>query len=126
MKFETREDAVRQWVTEMNYFPLDMLLKACGDDFYEITPYTEEEAEDLENQDLFPMWSYLWQFSDSADERWGESEEGLNTLKKCGFRIYHSEEFGDFIGIDGCGYSFIQEHWTPLYLERGLHWSKED
>ena len=69
MKFETRENAVRQWVAEMNHFPLDMLLKACGDDFVEITPYTEEEAEDLGNQDYFPMWQYLWQFSDSADER---------------------------------------------------------
>lgn len=126
MSFKRREDAVRQWVAEMNCFPLDMLLRACGDDFVEITPYTEEEMEDLENQDYYPMWQYLWQFDDSADETWVASEDGLNALKECGFRVYHSEEFGDFIGIDGCGYSFVREHWTPLYIARGLHWSEED
>ena len=130
MKFETREDAVRTWVEGFNAFPLDMLLKATdgGEDLYEITPYTEEEQEENEGfgQDIFPMWSTMWQFSDSWDADWAESETGLKALKECGFRIYRSMEWGDFIGIDGCGYSFFAEHWTPLYIARGLRWSEED
>lgn len=127
MSYKTREEAARAWVSEMNVFPLEMLIKATdgGEDLIEITPYTEEEQED-ENREYFPMWQYLWQFSDSADERWAEGEDGLQALKECGFRVYHSEEWGDFIGIDGAGYSFLREHWMPLYIARGLRWSKED
>ena len=43
-------------------------------------------------------------------------------MSRCGFRIYESEEFGYFFGIDGAGYSFYDEHWVPLYRARGLHW----
>lgn len=128
MKFETREDAARVWVNGFNAFPLDMLLKATdgGDDLIEITPYTEAEQAEVEGQDYFPMWETLWQFDDCTDERWAESEEGLNALKNCGFRVYQSAEWGVFFGIDGAGYSFIREHFIPLYIARGLRWSEED
>lgn len=130
MKFKAREDAARAWVAEFNAFPLEMLLKATdgGEDFVEITPYTGEEQEEHEEhgQEYFPMWGTMWQFSDPWDCDWAESAEGLKALKDCGFRIYHSAEWGDFIGIDGAGYSFYTEHWVPLYLARGLRWSEED
>ena len=47
-------------------------------------------------------------------------------MADCGFRIYESEEFGYFFGIDGAGYSFYEEHWIPLYKQRGLQWHKTD
>lgn len=43
-------------------------------------------------------------------------------MSDCGFRIYKSEDYGYFFGIDGAGYSFYEEHWMPLYKARGLHW----
>jgi len=89
---------------------------------------------EVEREDILPMWSTMWSFS-GLDTEWGESDEGIAALSRCGFRVYRSEEFGIFFGIDGAGYDFYGEchrdskgqicsegHWIPLYLERGLHW----
>jgi len=76
----------------------------------------------VEHDSWLPMWSTLWTFGDSCDEWWLESEENRKIMANCGFRIYESEELGFFFGIDGCGYSFFEEHWLPLYKERGLQW----
>ena len=43
-------------------------------------------------------------------------------MSECGFRIFESEEFGYFFGIDGAGYDFYEQHWLPLYKARGLKW----
>lgn len=86
----------------------------------------EEIAEDdlsREDDDYFPMWGTMWQFSDSCDDWW--LEENLHEMADCGFRIYESEEFGYFFGIDGAGYDFYSEHWMPLYKTRGLQWHKK-
>lgn len=82
----------------------------------------EELKEDLsrEEDDYFPMWGTMWQFSDSCDNWWLENH--LNEMVDCGFRIYESDEFGYFFGIDGVGYDFYEAHWIPLYNERGLQW----
>lgn len=69
-----------------------------------------------------PMWGMMWSFGDSADDYWLEEDDGIRIMSGCGFRIYHSEEYGYFFGIDGAGYNFYDEHWCPLYLARGLHW----
>ena len=47
-------------------------------------------------------------------------------LFRSGFRIYESEEFGYFFGIDGAGYNFYDSHWIPLYDARGLKWHREE
>lgn len=69
-----------------------------------------------------PMWGTMWSFGDSADDYWLEELDGIAIMSRCGFRIYESEEFGYFFGIDGAGYSFYDEHWCPLYRARGLQW----
>lgn len=86
----------------------------------------ETDRDDLSRTDdsIFPMWSTLWQFSDSCDDWWLESH--LQEVANCGFRIYESEEYGYFLGIDGAGYSFYEEHWKPLYKVRGLRWHMEE
>ena len=66
------------------------------------------------------MWGTMWQFSDSCDNWWLENH--LNEMADCGFRIYESDEFGYFFGIDGAGYDFYEAHWIPLYNKRGLQW----
>ena len=83
------------------------------------------EGFDLEREDYdrFPMWGTMWSFSCSFDEDWALSH--LSEMAACGFRLYESEDYGLVFGIDGCGYSFMSEHWIPLYKARGLRWHDE-
>lgn len=98
----------------------------------------ERDALDVQYDGCLPMWGTMWSFG-WRDKQWGESNEGMEALSRCGFRVYPSEEFGVFFGIDGAGYSFMGEvwrngrgeicsegHWIPLYLARGLHWHDPD
>ena len=80
--------------------------------------------EDLSAQyeDGLPMWSTMWAFDDPCDCDWLEDEDNMRKMAECGFRIYESEDYGYIFGIDGCGYSFYDEHWIPLYKARGLRW----
>lgn len=71
-----------------------------------------------------PIWGTLWNFDDSSDIAWLETDKRLATMSDCGFRIFFHDDFGYFFGIDGAGYDFYEEHWIPLYLARGLHWHK--
>ena len=68
------------------------------------------------------MWGTMWSFGDNVDDWWLEKNGGLQAMSNCGFRIYESEEFGYFFGIDGAGYDFYESHWEPLYKARGLQW----
>lgn len=77
---------------------------------------------EVERDSVLPMWGWMWSFSDSADDYWMEELDGIKKMSECGFRIYENEEWGYFFGIDGCGYSFYEEHWVPAYKERGLQW----
>ena len=73
-----------------------------------------------------PVWGTMWSMGDSLDERWLDTESGLEAMSRCGFRIFEHEEFGYFFGIDGAGYDFYEEQWIPLYKARGLHWHSEE
>ena len=83
-------------------------------------------AFEVEYDDWLPMWGWMWSFKDDIDDEWLEDHNGIQLMSECGFRIYHSESWGYFFGIDGGGYSFYDEHWIPLYRARGLHWHNED
>ena len=76
--------------------------------------------------DGLPMWGMMWSFGDSADNYWLEHMNGIHIMSECGFRIFKSEEFGYFFGIDGAGYDFYEAHWIPLYRARGLQWHDPD
>ena len=97
-------------------------------EFFKVKLDNGEEVEtteaDISREDysFFPMWGTMWQFGDSCDDWWLEEDNGLKLMARCGFRIYESEEFGYFFGIDGAGYDFYEEHWIPLYKARGLQW----
>ena len=77
---------------------------------------------ELEEDSCLPMWGTMWQFGDSFDDYWLEEMDGIRVMSECGFRIYESDVWGYFFGIDGCGYDFYSEHWIPLYRKRGLRW----
>lgn len=80
----------------------------------------EVDALEVEHDDFFPMWGTMWTFGESLDDEW--LTDHLQDMANCGFRIYESEEFGYYFGIDGCGYDFYESHWIPLYKKRGLKW----
>ena len=116
----TIKEAAEKWVHEyMNPFPQSMLAKLVQ---IEPDSWREIRVTDDEPDDFFPIWGTMWQFSDWIDNKWLESRDGLQAMTDCGFRIYESDEFGYFFGIDGAGYDFYEEHWLPLYKARGLHW----
>lgn len=81
-----------------------------------------EDDFEMEDDTCLPMWGTMWQFGDSADDYWLEEMDGIRIMSECGFRIYESDEWGYFFGIDGAGYDFYSEHWIPLYRKRGLQW----
>lgn len=117
----TRRDAAHEWVKEFNAIPTQMIAKlwnAEPEDWQEVTSSKMED----EYYDLLPMWGTMWSFGDSLDNYWLEEKNGIKLMSKCGFRIFKSEEFGYFFGIDGAGYDFYEAHWIPLYNKRGLKW----
>ena len=96
----------------------DFVIKT--DDGFSVT--VSQNDFELQDYGWLPMWGWLWQFDDICDSEWAESEAGLQALADCGFRVYKSDEFGIFFGIDGAGYDFYERHWIPLYKARGLRW----
>ena len=79
------------------------------------------EEMEIEYDGHLPMWGTMWSFGDSLDTYWLD-DGGIELMSCCGFRIFKSEEFGYFFGIDGAGYDFYEAHWISLYQERGLKW----
>ena len=84
--------------------------------------WVKTDGMDVEHDYRLPIWGTMWSFHDPCDLHWLEEGEGLAVMSKCGFRIFESDEFGYFFGIDGAGYDFYEQHWIPLYKARGLHW----
>lgn len=82
----------------------------------------EESNFEVETDDSLPMWGTMWSFGDSCDDHWMEDQGGVRIMSECGFRVFESDDFGYFFGIDGAGYSFYEAHWEPLYRARGLQW----
>lgn len=82
----------------------------------------EGEFEVESRYDLLPMWGTMWSFGDGLDDEWLAREDGIRKMSNCGFRIFESERYGFYFGIDGAGYDFYENHWVPLYKERGLAW----
>lgn len=77
---------------------------------------------EVERDSYLPMWGNLWSFGNSVDDHWLEELNGIELMSQCGFRIFEHNEWGYFFGIDGAGYSFLDEHFIPLYKARDLHW----
>ena len=124
MMYDTIREAATAWVNGFNAVPttvVEKLMRRDPDEVREITPGRRDE-----DADFRPMWGTMWSFGDSADDYWLEEGDGLELMAECGFRIYEQEDFGYLFGIDGAGYSFMDEHWIPLYKARGLHWHREE
>lgn len=104
------------------------IAECIGDDTYIVelddgeSVMVKENDFEIEEDTCLPMWGTMWQFGDGADDYWLEDLDGIKVMSDCGFRIYKSDEWGYFFGIDGCGFDFYEAFWIPLYKARGLQW----
>ena len=123
MRYEglTMREAAQEWVKGFNAIPTSMIAKLWNADFEDWQEVTSPEI-DTDYYDQLPMWGTMWSFGESLDEYWLDNKDGIEQMSQCGFRIFKSEEFGYFFGIDGAGYDFYEAHWIPLYNKRGLKW----
>lgn len=123
----TIRDAAQKWVSQsMDGIQTEIiaeLMKHAPEKWRELTLYTQDDDVFYET---LPIWSTMWSFRERIDDYWLREGDGLKAMSECGFRIYESEDFGIFFGIDGAGYDFYADHWIPLYKARGLHWHEED
>lgn len=83
---------------------------------------TAEDCCFVIHDDFLPVWGTLWTFGEKIDTRWLDDPSARRAMANCGFRIYEQEDFEYVFGIDGAGYDFYEQHWTPLYQARGLQW----
>lgn len=90
----------------------------------EVLVLAEKGYVENSDRDTWPMWGWLWNPDESIDEEW--IEENAQTVSDLGFRIWSHEDYGVFLGIDGAGYNFYDEHWIPLYKARGLQWHDKE
>lgn len=100
-----------------------------GEKVYEIRLDGEDEEIECKRDDFcveydygLPMWGTMWSFDNSIDDYWLAEKDGIEVMSECGFRIFYSDDYGYFFGIDGAGYDFYESHWIPLYKARGLRW----
>lgn len=120
MLYETRRDATYNWVNGFDAIAQGLLEEWNeGRDYTALTRLTPYDDGD----DFFPMWGTMWQFHENIDEEWARNN--IDVMNELGFTVYDSD-YGLFFGIDGAGYDFYESHWIPLYIARGLRWSKED
>jgi hypothetical protein len=117
----TLEEAVKLWVgRDFSSIPTELIKKAYRDNPEELELLSSEYPE----LDYPSGWGYMFHPENSLDEEW--IRENISIVEECGFLIYDTEETGILLGIDGCGYSFYENHWTPLYKARDLHWHTEE
>jgi len=126
-RYKTKREAAEAWVREFDAIPQGMI-----SELMEHNPYGWHEVtiseEDDEPYDILPAWGTMWSFHDWCDNGWFEYEydEAIKAMSECGFRVYESDDYGYFFGIDGAGYDFYEAHWIPLYEARGLQWHEDD
>lgn len=116
----TLDEAVKLWVNrDFSNIPTELVKKAFKDNYEELELLSSEYPE----LDYPAGWGTMFHPEWSLDEKW--IREHIKEVEKCGFLIYDSDETGILLGVDGCGYDFFSEHWTPLYRRRGLLWHEE-
>lgn len=88
----------------------------------------EDEYMDGEPADEFgsthcPMWGTWFHPAGQWQEEWlCEHAEEVARLGFTIIRVWLDGCEDLFIGIDGAGYSFYEEHWIPLYRLCGFRW----
>lgn len=65
--------------------------------------------------DNYPIWNALFEF-----DNWGDDivKSNIELLQAIGFVVIEPfSEFDWMLGFRGCGYSFYDAHWIPMYID---------
>lgn len=113
----TKKEACELWINrDFNSIPIEWMYK-LDEEVYSLEWLFEYE----ENEYIEPIWGTIFQPKYPSDSKWIE-DNAQEIYDKCGVLVGRTDEVGVFLSIDGCGYSFYEEHWLPLYDLRGFNW----
>lgn len=119
MKHATKEEALRQWMSEWSQVPNEVV-KIIDEQCGKVNLLTSV-VPDLD----YPVAHYpMYAFDNSFDEQW--TRDNLDTFDSIGITVYEVPFYGLVFGVDGVNYSILEEHWIPLYEARGLQWHEEE
>jgi hypothetical protein len=90
----------------------------------------DAESTDLEYSDLedglLCGWPGAHAYSWWTTE-WNNNERFVDCAASAGFIVYEPQDFDGYVlSIDGGGYSFMDDHWIPLYLYLGFTWHERE
>lgn len=124
--YTTKKECAHLFVNE-NFDNIDSTMVTDFPDWYETWSFrgtSYDDDFDPEDDGLGyvdpPMWNTWFE---PADCYFAEKIEDMaKEVADLGFTLIYRD--GDFwgLGIDGCGYSFYDAHWIPLYDLLGLTW----
>lgn len=140
-RYETKEDCANLMVRDnfsnfdSTLITQDFLPEHWMDHWSFYTTY--DRVEDYDPDDEFydrpgelaptgyPMWNTWFEIT-GGTLFYNWCDEHQVELAEMGFiLIYHDDELWG-LGIDGCGYSFYDAHWIPLYDALEFKWHTED
>ena len=97
---------------------------------YEVEDMDENQIDDarseIENQQREVMWGTLFEAKDNTIKDW-ILDDYEKIITEAGFTIIDLSrenegeyETGVFLGVNGAGYDFYDQHWIPLYKIFGV------
>ena len=82
------------------------------------------------------MWGTMWIVNDHVDIRRiekllksvNDEDDEMNGYQEIGDTGIYAFNIADklVLGINGAGYDFFEDHWTPLYETLGYKWHAEE
>lgn len=130
--YSTKNECVEYYMEQFDCFPSDVLRL---EDLYNLTDGNLTDGFgfrffewDEEEQEMVltgpPMWNTWFIPRDSICTHFIENHE--EEVAKCGFTIINYDGVFFALGVNGCGYSFKDAHFKPLYELEGLKWHDEE
>ena len=127
----TEIEAVERFINDwFDCFPAGEMRKKFADTWFDAWEFLGNDYYGTYGHVNEPMWN-TW-FIPAGGYTYGWIENHQEEVADCGFTIIINP--GDYcgagslfaIGVDGCGYSFMNEHFLPLYRAMGLKWHDEE
>ncbi len=117
----TKKEAVQRMVDQFSSIPqewVQTMAEKNSDEFYGI------------------MWGTMWIVNDHVDIRRiekllksvNDEDDEMNGYQEIGDTGIYAFNIADklVLGINGAGYDFFEDHWTPLYETLGYKWHAEE
>jgi len=120
-----KKEACELWIQrDFSMIPTALLEKAYSDHEQFCEDITILAPTDEPDIALLPAWGKVFSPNDSFNADW--IRRNASDIAELGITVYETDEIGVYLGIDGAGYNFYEEHWIPLYDLRGLRWHEQE